>query len=171
VASLLVEADCRVEPLSRLASNKRPRFGTRRSAWPTWAWCPSPASLYAPIGWIDLPMLPPDWVVKIRWTRTALIENAPSNQVLAPTSPNSSLRSLPPLSLDEEGSLPVRLTLKCQLSSILSTSIRSTSVINRIPLTSAASRVKAAMSSRDKCSRANFRLPAMSWRKPWPRRS
>ena len=32
--------------------------------------CPSPASLCDPFGWIDLPMPPPDWVVKNRWTRT-----------------------------------------------------------------------------------------------------
>jgi hypothetical protein len=36
----------------------------------TQAGCPGPASLYTPFGWADLPLPPPDWVVKNRWTRT-----------------------------------------------------------------------------------------------------
>ena len=31
--------------------------------------CPGPASLYAPFGWADLPIPPPERVVKNRWTR------------------------------------------------------------------------------------------------------
>ncbi len=58
-----------------------------------------------------------------------------------------------------------------QLSRIESTFPWSTSIMYRMPLISAASRVRAAKSSRERCSKANFRLPAISWRRPWPRRS
>ena len=54
---------------------------------------------------------------------------------------------------------------------IVSTSSRSTSIINGIPLISAASGVSAAISSRDMCSRENFRLPAINCRSPWASRS
>ena len=33
--------------------------------------CPGPANLYAPFGWADLQILPPDWGVENRRTRTA----------------------------------------------------------------------------------------------------
>ena len=33
--------------------------------------CPGPANLYAPFGWADLPIPPPERVVKNRWTKTA----------------------------------------------------------------------------------------------------
>ena len=32
--------------------------------------CPGPANLYAPFGWADLPIPPPERVVKNRWTKT-----------------------------------------------------------------------------------------------------
>ena len=32
--------------------------------------CPGPANLYAPFGWADLPVPPPERVVKNRWTKT-----------------------------------------------------------------------------------------------------
>jgi hypothetical protein len=34
------------------------------------AWCPGPVNLDTPFGWADLPIPPPDLVVKNRWTRT-----------------------------------------------------------------------------------------------------
>jgi len=38
VTAICVEGDSGIEPLPWLAADKRPRFGARRSAWPTWAW-------------------------------------------------------------------------------------------------------------------------------------
>jgi len=51
------------------------------------------------------------------------------------------------------------------------TSSASTSMMWRMPVISAASWVKAAMSLRPMCAKENLRLPAMSWRSPWARRS
>jgi len=75
----------------------------------------------------------------------------------------------PTLSLVKRDSI----ILACQANypKISSTSSISISETSGIPLTSAASGVSAAMSLRVRCSIANLRLPAMSWRKPWESRS
>jgi hypothetical protein len=56
-------------------SVKRPRLRPRDRVF--WVWlsrlcCPRPASLYAPFGWADVLIQPPDWGVKSRWTRTRI---------------------------------------------------------------------------------------------------
>ena len=38
----------------------------------TASYCPGPANLYAPFGWADLPIPPPERVAKNRWTRTGV---------------------------------------------------------------------------------------------------
>jgi hypothetical protein len=43
-----------IEPLPRLAADKRPRFGTRRPAWPTWAWFDSRLAVGGKTRFIDL---------------------------------------------------------------------------------------------------------------------
>lgn len=58
-----------------------------------------------------------------------------------------------------------------QLSRICSARPSSTSIMWRRPVIAAASGVSAARSSRDMCSRENFRQPAISWRRPWASRS
>jgi hypothetical protein len=58
-----------------------------------------------------------------------------------------------------------------QPARISSTSALSTSVMNGMPLMSAASCVKQAMSSREICSKENFLAPHMSWRRPCASRS
>jgi hypothetical protein len=59
--------------------------------------CPGPANSYAPFGWADLPITPPDWVAENRWTRTpgqALLFNSrPTRLTRLTTSSNSSMDS------------------------------------------------------------------------------
>jgi len=53
----------------------RERFGRRFPVVSLFSvFCPGPASLYAPFGWADLPIPPPERVVKNRWTRTEAVD-------------------------------------------------------------------------------------------------
>jgi parallel beta-helix repeat protein len=47
--------------------------------------CPGPATLYTPFGWADMPIPPPNWVVKNRWTRSVTPYGARRTEFLAGT--------------------------------------------------------------------------------------